>query len=113
MEQSVEEGCLIPTPLIREVLVPVVLFTNTAPTVQGQTLLQTTYTMKDLVEKLLEEVDSDIKDAMLARGFYTVADGLVENWQALKDPFCSILNWQSMRRINQSMLISEITSDDD
>lgn len=49
---------------------------------------------KDMVEKLLEEVDPDISELMLSQE----REGCEEkNWQMLADPVQTILRWQELR----------------
>ncbi len=48
--------------------------------------------MNTVIEKLLEEVDPDIKEAMLAKGFNGFS-----NWELLVDPTNTILLWQELR----------------
>ncbi len=48
--------------------------------------------MKELIEKLLEEVDPDIREIMLR-----VSNEGYEYWTTLKDAPNTILQWQSLR----------------
>ncbi len=54
--------------------------------------------LKDLVEKLLDEVDSDMKEVMMADEREGM-DG--KNWQMLVDPMMTILKWQELRDKNK------------
>lgn len=66
--------------------------------------------MKEIIEKLLEEVDSDIRELMLAESetirmlpptTYKITISTLgeyyKRWELLKDPANTILNWQAMR----------------
>lgn len=48
--------------------------------------------MDTVIEKLLDEVDPDIKEAMLTKGFNGFS-----NWELLVDPTNTILLWQELR----------------
>lgn len=52
--------------------------------------------MKALIEKLLSEVDEDIKDAMSQIEPHNQKFGY-RNWEVLRDPANTILNWQLLR----------------
>lgn len=48
--------------------------------------------MKEIMEKLLEEVDIDIKEAMMKKD----QEG-VEHWGYLNSPALTVIEWQRMR----------------
>ena len=49
---------------------------------------------KDIIEKILSEVDPDIREAMLK------TDGQYKAYDMLPDPANAIINWQLMRNKN-------------
>lgn len=51
--------------------------------------------IRTTIVKLLEEVDSDIKEEMLTKD--TVSGEEYEKWQLFPDPTNTILSWQYMR----------------
>ena len=62
--------------------------------------------MKDVIEKLLNEVDPDIKDFMMTeqpvdRSLYPNATRGYYAYELLTDPFNAILRWQEMRDRNR------------
>ncbi|MBL0320511.1 MAG: hypothetical protein IPP74_14645 [Alphaproteobacteria bacterium] len=52
--------------------------------------------MKDIIEKLLEEVDADIKELMLSVD-ENIGGQDYFKWQLLSDPINAIINWQALR----------------
>lgn len=56
--------------------------------------------MKEIINKILDEVDPDIRDVMLR---IEECNGKREyrNWELLHDPANAILNWQSLRDRNR------------
>jgi hypothetical protein len=49
---------------------------------------------QDIIEKILQEVDEDIKTAMLK------SDGKYKAYEMIPDPANAIINWQIMRNKN-------------
>jgi hypothetical protein len=60
---------------------------------------------QELIRKILEEVDPDIKEIMLAVG---ENEPNYENFQLLTDPANTILNWQAMRDRKKGIKQSDI-----
>jgi hypothetical protein len=65
--------------------------------------------MRQIVEKLLEDVDPDIKELMLSDhvpepGTVTIASyasGPSKVWEQLQDPLFFIIQWQELRHENR------------
>ena len=61
--------------------------------------------MKELLEKILEEVDPEIKEFMLSdsnvpilpSSITGVVEGYVKRWEFLTSPVMEILMWQELR----------------
>lgn len=58
--------------------------------------------MKDVIEKLLEEVDRDIKEVMMKdskiESYPTEGDKrFYKNWEMIEHPVSTILEWQFLR----------------
>lgn len=66
--------------------------------------------MREIVEKLLEDVDPDIRDLMMGEhvpdpGQMTVSTygmGPCRRWQLIPDPLFFIIQWQELRNENKN-----------